>query len=570
MASNKPATAAVMYTPDAFRTDRQDLKGRHMAGAGMLGGLARHLTGDDLYVFASSREAAQEFARLVQARGPRPRGIRWISNQHPERLAEPGALLVSDPGLARLAWTRRFDDQRAYSLTGVIHTICSSGAMDLIGDLLLAPLQRWDALICTSRPARTVIGKLLDEWADYLGDRCGGRPEPALQLPVIPLGVDADFYGASSETDRLRTGLRARLGIGADEVAILFLGRLTFHAKAHPVPLLLAAEAVAAQTADRLHLIFCGRFANTAVDAAYREAAVLFAPSVAVHFVDGANDQDTRAAWFAADIFTSPSDNIQETFGLTPIEAMAAGLPVVVSDWDGYRDTVVDGETGFRIPTRMLQPRDGEALMRQYQLGATTYDRYIGAVSQLTAVDIPDYAAALAALVRDPSLRQRMGAAGRRRVRSHYDWGVVVSAYEELWAELRQQRRDAPETAARRTGRSAHPLRQDPFALFAPFASGRLDETTRLAASPAASDGLSTILRASMNRFAEPELGLDAERYGSTLFALQGAPPNTIKHILERFPAQERAWRLRALGWLVKMGLLRQDSSSPGRDDCSS
>jgi glycosyltransferase involved in cell wall biosynthesis len=30
---------------------------------------------------------------------------------------------------------------------------------------------------------------------------------------------------------------------------------------------------------------------------------------------------------------------------------MAAGIPVVVSDWDGYKDTVRDGVDGFRIPT---------------------------------------------------------------------------------------------------------------------------------------------------------------------------------------------------------------------------
>ena len=42
---------------------------------------------------------------------------------------------------------------------------------------------------------------------------------------------------------------------------------------------------------------------------------------------------------------------MQETFGLTPIEAMACGVPQVVADWDGYRETVVEGETGFRVPT---------------------------------------------------------------------------------------------------------------------------------------------------------------------------------------------------------------------------
>ena len=44
-------------------------------------------------------------------------------------------------------------------------------------------------------------------------------------------------------------------------------------------------------------------------------------------------------------------DNPQETFGLAVAEAMAAGVPLVVSDWNGYRDLVRDGIDGFRVPT---------------------------------------------------------------------------------------------------------------------------------------------------------------------------------------------------------------------------
>ena len=58
-----------------------------------------------------------------------------------------------------------------------------------------------------------------------------------------------------------------------------------------------------------------------------------------------------RCCWAAADLFLSLVDNPQETFGLAPVEAMAAGVPVVVSDWDGYRYTVSDGVEGFRVPT---------------------------------------------------------------------------------------------------------------------------------------------------------------------------------------------------------------------------
>ena len=70
-------------------------------------------------------------------------------------------------------------------------------------------------------------------------------------------------------------------------------------------------------------------------------------------------DAEKRDLLAASDLFVSPVDNVQETFGLTPIEAMAAGLPSVVSDWDGYRDTVQHVEHGFRIPT--LAPPAGQA-----------------------------------------------------------------------------------------------------------------------------------------------------------------------------------------------------------------
>ena len=47
------------------------------------------------------------------------------------------------------------------------------------------------------------------------------------------------------------------------------------------------------------------------------------------------NGEIVRAA---SDMFISLADSYQETFGLTPIEAMASELPVVASNWNGYRN----------------------------------------------------------------------------------------------------------------------------------------------------------------------------------------------------------------------------------------
>ena len=82
-------------------------------------------------------------------------------------------------------------------------------------------------------------------------------------------------------------------------------------------------------------------------------------------FVEGRNATARDQAWAAADIFVSLSDNIQETFGLTPIEAMAAGLPVVVTDWNGYQATrFAHGVDGYPRPHLGTRARHGQALAR--------------------------------------------------------------------------------------------------------------------------------------------------------------------------------------------------------------
>ena len=172
------------------------------------------------------------------------------------------------------------------------------------------------------------------------------------------------------------------------------------------------------------------------------------------------------SAWAAADLFVSLSDNIQETFGLAPIEAMAAGLPVVVTDWDGYKDTVRDGVDGFRIPTWMLPP-DGEAFARGYEAGIDTYDVYCGLTCQTVSVDLRVLIERLSELVSNPGLRQRMGEAGRRRARDVFDWAVVYRQYQALWAEMERLRqaaqRDPQQQALLAAAPRAAASRMDPF-----------------------------------------------------------------------------------------------------------
>ena len=242
---------------------------------------------------------------------------------------------------------------------------------------------------------------------------------------------------------------------------MLWLGRLSFFEKAYPQGMFIALQKAARRCGRRLHFVMAGWFPGGETDhSCYEEAARCHAPDVPVHFLDGKNPEVVRCCWAAADVFLSLVDNPQETFGLAPVEAMAAGVPVVVSDWDGYRYTVSDGVEGFLIPT--LAPANagqGEELALQHDHGLLAYQDYVGAVAQHVAVDTEAAAAAIARLAEDPALRKRMGEAGRQTVQQRFDWSVVARLHHQLYAELAERRRAGQEFSGLE---GQHPLRGDP------------------------------------------------------------------------------------------------------------
>ncbi len=166
------------------------------------------------------------------------------------------------------------------------------------------------------------------------------------------------------------------------------------------------------------------------MERAFTDAALMMCPSVRVVRLNGRDPDQRRLAWTSADIFCSFADNIQETFGITPIEAMAADIPLVVSDWDGYKDTVTDGREGYRVPTCMAPPGAGQDLAFRHSIGLDSYDRYCGYTSSFVAVDVGKAIDAFVALFESKDLRNSMAAAAVATARSRFDWRVVIPQYE--------------------------------------------------------------------------------------------------------------------------------------------
>jgi glycosyltransferase involved in cell wall biosynthesis len=548
-------TAAIFYVPDGFDTSGQRLLGRQAAGEGFLKGLIQHGASAKLFCYADSRASLQDFVRRVQPWSKRDLQITWIPHGDARGLASAGTLYRPDLLLEEHAWQRRYGSPRDFSLCGVTHTIATRRALDALGRLLLAPVEPWDALICTSQAVREAVERIHGSFAEYLRERCGATEvSPRLKLPVIPLGVDTDKL-AREANPKARGALRSELSIGDDEIVVLYVGRLIHYAKAHPVPMYLALEKAARRTGKKLCLIQAGWFEQEGrVEQDFKEAAARLCPSVRSVFLDGRKPAVRATVWAAADIFMSLSDNVQETFGITPIEAMAAGLPALVSDWDGYKESVRDGVDGFRVPT--VCPAPGAALDWAAAFGADVmnYSTFIANAAMVTSVDVEAAADALTRLVDDAELRRRLGEAGQQRAREIYDWRTVIRAYEQLWQELGELRAQAPQGTRRPA--VPHPLCDDPFRLFGHYASAALSAETRLAATPALPVETERYLRDNALSALGREQRAPAAVIDQLLATLRVEGPLSVEALVRRFDGTPPVILSRTLVHLLKLDLI--------------
>lgn len=557
-----PPRVALQYDDDAYveapavgAAQPTGLMGRRVAGNAFLDAYLQFGSWTELVALVRDRgRAAGLIERFRGFSGRGERRLRLIEeSEFFTQLADRPWRVVHQPEPldGRLAWARRTIGGDSFSFSGVTHTLSTLPALERLRELLIAPFEPWDTLICTSRAVEKLVRAALDSYAGYLAERHGGKPQTRVRLEVIPLGVDPSIYRPATSAERSES--REALRIDADEVAVLFVGRLSHHAKAHPFPLYRAAARASEETRRKVHLVLSGWAAHPAIKDAFVNGAREFARGVRVTFVDGNDPAHRVAVWRAADVFASLADSIQETFGLVIVEAMACGLPVIASDWNGYRDLVVDGETGFLVPTIMVRDALSDALDRLF-LGRADYDHFLAECGQTVTVEAPAAAEALARLVQDAPLREAMGAAGRERARKLFTWEGVVQSYERLWREQEELR--SRHAGSRSTAPASINLPLD--ALFQSYPSAWIDGSSRLIASESARERLDALLNSALtNHVPETRIAdrdiliriLDRARTAVRLDEIEAA-------LHDRGLASTR---VRAtVAWLLKYDLLRR------------
>lgn len=547
------SNAAIYFHPDGYDTTGAQLMGRHSAGESFLRGFLRHAQIDQLHLLNASSRPPDQLQPLLNRIETSPRPVRWLDRMSRAQLANPGCLYLPQPTLAPEAWTRRVLGRTRYSLCGITHTTATHRATDLIADMVTAPVEAWDALICTSDALRSAVQVVLDQTREDLRSRLGATRFPNPELITIPLGVNVSDFTPSPDQG---AEWRARLDIPQDAVVALYLGRFHAAAKMNPATMALALEAAAVATGKPIYWIVAGWSANDETTASFHEQTQAFCPSIHYRAVDGRAPETRFSIWAAADFFISFSDNVQETFGLTPVEAMAAGLPSVVTDWDGYRDTVRHGVDGFRIPTTAPRPGLGRDLAYRFANEWITYDTYLAAGAQVTGVDHGAAVAAITALVTNRDLRRSMGQAAARQAQHHFDWSAIIPRYQALWTELAARRKAAAPEAPDAAAIVDNPRRLDPFLLFATYPTALLTSSTLLRATRGLSrEAIRARLSEHLAALGRWALPTKAE-VGVVLDHLANAPQASVAELVALFPFPRQGFLERGLLWLVKFGVV--------------
>jgi len=285
------------------------------------------------------------------------------------------------------------------------------------------------------------------------------------RLEVIPWGVDTQLFAPKD-----KPAARRELDLPLHRDIVLCIGRVRIQDKMDWSPLLLAFEQASRALTRRPLLVLAGSADIRYAEYLVAQAAQLgLRDSVRVFFNCPAVCLGSLYA--ACDVFVSPVDSLSESFGLTIVEAMACGRPVIASDWNGYKELVIHGETGFKVRTDWADCLRGlDILAPSFHASGLQEHLHAG---QSVCVDVQQMAGYMVELLKNSAFREKMGRQARARVMRSYDWPVVVTQWEALWRELGAIER----TVQRQPEPHFEYLEPRPFQHFSHYATRMIDDS---------------------------------------------------------------------------------------------
>jgi hypothetical protein len=240
---------------------------------------------------------------------------------------------------------------------------------------------------------------------------------------------------------------------------------------------------------------------------------------------------------------------------------MAASLPIVASDWSGYRDIVVPGETGLLTKTAMPRYAGGADHLR-----SSGSMNALDLIAATTAVDLRAFAQAVGELIEHRELRVRLGARARQRACSEFDWSTVICRYESLFDELVAAARA---TASATVSGTQSPEWFDYLEVFGHYATQVLDSESRFRITETGRDASDLPLL--LARLATPSSWFSADGLQSILDYCRDRTDASIGEIVAACSSNGDAegHAMSAVFRLYKYGLLETCDALPAANEAA-
>lgn len=351
---------------------------------------------------------------------------RYLISELP-KLADqnPYIFVCGGPQIARLG-RGRITMKRRFPIATIIHsTLWDSFPFGYIDAILSA--RPYDRLIVTSEAGRVAVDSAITESSKWLSAELNGVSvdclKDRLKRVLIPLGVECQDF---DQIDK--QSARRLLNIRQESTVFLYIGRFAPFFKADLDPLLLVFKRLSDQNSNLL-LLLAGA-AENAENVKVEEMCTRLGLSDRVKILPNFAPVLKTLLYSASDVFVSPADNLQETFGIALIEAMSAGLPVIATNWSGYRDLVEHNKTGFLVRSFW----NTEASAFNGTLGPLLYPferaKFMSSRTFISTSDLYEY---MFVLAHNSQLRAEMGSIGKKRALDLFSWDVVVPLFRDLW-----------------------------------------------------------------------------------------------------------------------------------------
>ncbi len=325
-------------------------------------------------------------------------------------------------------------------VTGQIHSLSYPRMLESYIRGALSPPGQGDAVFCSSSAGEAALNESLKLVTEAAAVRGIVLPDMTFERAQVPLGVDFEALDLSA-AQHPREALRARLQIPNDAIVLIAMGRFSEYDKMDLFPLVRVFSWLLQECPEQnLQLVLAGARQGTGTADMVKVWAAALNVQDRVHIVLDFPASEKGGWLAAADVFVSPSDNVQETFGLSVVEAMGMGLAVVVSDFDGYKDTV-PAHVGWRVNT---QQESASSMLRLY--GLSLFERPLHLLlGQGVSVSPRALLSALVQATQNADERNQRGHAARSWARSRFAWDVVIPQYEAVWKRLRLQAKSKPQ-----------------------------------------------------------------------------------------------------------------------------